>query len=156
MASSGSISGASMSPLSTAPHMESPKWLVMMYLWASQCLGLYLRSVALVRVAELPLLLVADGAEARWARSWLRLRLAPRLRPRFFAMLAKSRWIEVWLKWIEVPSGTCSTRRRSCCLVVDAGSLVKPAYVAVYERDSGDEDRRGVEGPESSRRVARV
>ena len=71
--------------------MESPKWLVMMYLCASQCLGLYLRSVALVRVAELPLVLLEDEAETRWACSWLRLPLAPRLRPRFFAMLVKSR-----------------------------------------------------------------
>ena len=65
MASPGSITGACSVPFSTAPHMESPKWLLMMYLCASQCLGWYLRSVALVRVAELSLVLVEDGAEAR-------------------------------------------------------------------------------------------
>ena len=50
-------------------QVECGKLVVLKFSWcplcASQCLGLYLRSVALVRVAELPLVLLEDEAEAR-------------------------------------------------------------------------------------------
>ena len=36
-----------------------------------------------------------------------------------------------------LPNETCSTRRRCCWLVGDAGLMRKPAYVTVYERDLG-------------------
>ena len=113
----------------------------------------------MVRVAELPLELLEDEAEARWAWPWLRLRLTPRLRPRFFAMLIKSRklgnWLfrcssEFWLFGCSLEVG-CGLVGRSRCragravhvvgfvgwLVGDAGLVMKPAYVAVYEQDSG-------------------
>ena len=87
MASSGSISGSAISPESTAPHKESLKKLIMMYLWASQSFGLYLRSVAFVRDAEL-LFLVFLLVDARWARSsWWPPLAALLRRPRFLAIL---------------------------------------------------------------------
>ena len=87
MASSGSISGLAISPDSTAPHKESLKWLVMMYLWASQSFELYFRSVAFIRDAELPFLLFLV-VDARWARSsWWPPLAALLRRLRFLAIL---------------------------------------------------------------------
>ena len=56
---------------------------------------------------------------------------------------------------LELPNETCSTRRRCCWLVGDAGLMRKPAYVTVYEQDSGGmrtEERK--KALESSRRVS--
>ena len=47
-------------------------------------------------------------------------------------------------------SGRLASRRASCCALC---SLVKPAYVPFTSETRGFEDRRAVEGPESSRRV---
>ena len=87
MARFGSISGLEIFPESTAPHRESSKWLRMMYLSFSQCVELYLRSVALVRFAESPFFLLFL-LDARWARSpWWPPLAALLRRPRLLAML---------------------------------------------------------------------
>ena len=112
MASSGLISGSAILPVSTAPHKESLKKLMIMYLWASQSLGLYLRSVAFVRDAEPPLLLLLLllllEFDARWARSFRRPPVADLRRPCFLAIF-----------------------------VDEAFLMMKPACGSVYTQNSG-------------------
>ena len=108
MASSGLISGSAILPVSTAPHKESLKKLMIMYLWASQSLGLYLRSVAFVRDAEPPLLLLLLEFDARWARSFRRPPVADLRRPCFLAIFDDEAFL-----------------------------MMKPAYGSVYTQNSG-------------------